>query len=89
MEIFTRIVNDSKPYMFGKALNKLQLSISKGPDYAMKRVILRINGMPSVTVGRLLCNFIEITLWHRCSSVNLLHIFRTLFPKNPSRWLLL
>ena len=25
----------------------------------------------------LLCNFIEITLWHGCSTVNLLHIFRT------------
>ena len=24
----------------------------------------------------------EITLWHRCSTVNLLHLFRTSFPKN-------
>ena len=24
-------------------------------------------------------NFIEITLWHRCSPVNVLHIFRTPF----------
>ena len=38
---------------------------------------------------KLLCNFIEITLWHRCSPVNLLHIFRTLFPKNTSLGLLL
>ena len=28
------------------------------------------------------CNFIEITLCHGSSSVNLLHIFRTTFPKN-------
>ena len=34
-------------------------------------------------------NFIEITLRHGCSPVNLLHIFRTLFPKNTSGWLLL
>ena len=34
-------------------------------------------------------NFIEITLWHGCSPVNLLHIFRTPFSKNTSRWLLL
>ena len=27
-------------------------------------------------------NFIEIRLWHGCSPVNLLHIFRTSFPKN-------
>ena len=28
---------------------------------------------------KLLCNFIEITLRHGCSPINLLHIFRTLF----------
>ena len=30
---------------------------------------------------KFLCNFIKITLWHGCSPVSLLHIFRTLFPK--------
>ena len=34
-------------------------------------------------------NFIEITLWHGCSAVNLLHVFRTPFPKNTSNRLLL
>ena len=34
-------------------------------------------------------NFIEITLWHGCSPVNMLHIFRTPFPKNTSIELLL
>ena len=38
---------------------------------------------------KLLCNFIEITLWHGCSPVNLLHIFRTPFLKNTSGGLLL
>ena len=38
---------------------------------------------------KLLYNFIEITLWHGCSSVNLLHIFRKLFYKNTSGELLL
>ena len=37
----------------------------------------------------MLCNFIEITLWHGCSPVNLLHIFRTPLTKNSSGWLLL
>ena len=37
----------------------------------------------------LLCNFIGIALQHECSPVNLLHIFRTPFPKNTSCWLLL
>ena len=36
-----------------------------------------------------LCNFIDITLRHGCSPVNLLHIFKTSFPKNISEWLLL
>ena len=36
----------------------------------------------------LLCNFIEIAFWHGCSPVNLLHIFRTPFPKNTSGGLL-
>ena len=36
-----------------------------------------------------LCNFLEITLWHGCFLVNLLHIFRTLFLKNTLGWLLL
>ena len=34
-------------------------------------------------------NFIEIALRHGCSPVNLLHIFRTPFPKNTFEWLLL
>ena len=34
-------------------------------------------------------NFIEILLRHGCSPVNLLHIFRTAFPKNTSEGLLL
>ena len=34
-------------------------------------------------------NSVEITLWHECSPVNLLHIFRTPFPRNTFDWLLL
>ena len=33
--------------------------------------------------------FIEITLRHGCSSVNLLHVFRIAFPKNTSGGLFL
>ena len=43
----------------------------------------------SATSIKLLCNFIEITLWYTCSPVNLLYIFKTSFPKNTSGWLLL
>ena len=34
-------------------------------------------------------NCTEITLWHGCSPVHLMHIFRTPFPKNRSGWLIL
>ena len=44
------------------------------------RIVISIN---------LLCNFIEITLRHGCSPVNLLHIFKTPFPKDTSEGLLL
>ena len=43
----------------------------------------------SVISVKLQRNFIEVTLRHRCSPVNLLHIFRTPFFKNTSGWLLL
>ena len=43
----------------------------------------------SVISIKLLCNFIEITLRQGCSPVNMLHIFKTPFPRNTSGWLLL
>ena len=43
----------------------------------------------SVISKTLLCNVIEITLWHGCSAVNLLHIFRTPLLKDTSGWLFL
>ena len=35
------------------------------------------------------CDFNKVRLQHGCSPVNLLHIFRTPFPKNTFGWLLL
>ena len=43
----------------------------------------------SVISIKLHSNFIEVTLRQGCSPVNVLNIFRTLFPKNTSGWLLL
>ena len=43
----------------------------------------------SVISVKLQSNFIEIAIRHGCSPVNLLHIFRTPFPRNTSGWLLL
>ena len=44
---------------------------------------------PSVISIKLQSNFIEITLRHGCPPANLLHIFKTIFPRNTSGWLLL
>ena len=38
---------------------------------------------------KLICKCIEITLWHGCTPANLLHIFRTTFPKDIHEGLLL
>ena len=43
----------------------------------------------SVTLIKLLCNFIEIAFRHGRSPINFLNIFRTPFPRNTSVWLLL
>ena len=40
--------------------------------------------MPKCALIKLQSNFIEIALWQGCTPVNLLHIFRTPFPKNTS-----
>ena len=45
--------------------------------------------MPKCDFNEVASNFIEVTLRHGCSPVNLLHIFRTFFLKNTSEWLFL
>ena len=53
------------------------------------RGTLRKNPCRSMISIILQNNFIEITLWHGCSPVNLLHVFWILFYKNTSGRLLL
>ena len=45
--------------------------------------------MSKCDFNKVACNFIEVTFWHGCSSVNFPQIFRTPFPKNASGRLLL
>ena len=42
-----------------------------------------------ISLNSEVANFIEMVLQHGCSPVNLLHVFRTPFPKNTSGGLLL
>ena len=44
---------------------------------------------PSAISLKFQSNFIEIVLWYGCSPVNLVHIFRTPFPRKTSGWLFL
>ena len=71
-------------------------SRSSQPEVFYEKVILKICSQftgeqpcRSVISIKLLYNFVEITLRHGCSPVNLLHIFRTPFPGNTSGRLLL
>ena len=68
---------------------------SSRPQVFLVKVVLKIcsiftgeHPLQSVISIKLLCNFFEITLRPGCSRVNLLHIFRTPFPKNTSGRLL-
>ena len=68
---------------------------SSHPEVFLRKGVLKIcckftgeHQCRSVILIKLLSNFIEITLQHECSAVNLLHIFRTPFFKNTSGGLL-
>ena len=54
----------------------------------MQQIYSRIP-MPNCNSIKLQSNFIENTLRHGCCPVNLLHIFRTHFPRNTLVWLFL
>ena len=69
---------------------------SSHPDMFLRKGVLKIcskltgeHPCRSVISIKLQSNFIEMALWHGCSPVNLLHIFRTPFSRNTSRLLLL
>ena len=68
--------------------NHSELFLGKGA-LKIRSKFTREHTWRSVISIKFLCNFIEIALWHGCSPVNLLHIFRTYFPRNTSGRLLM
>ena len=83
-------------YISNKISPSLQNFWSSRPEVLLEKGVLKIcrkftgqNLCRSVIVIKVQSNFIEITFWHGCSPVNLLHIFRTTFSNNTSGWLLL
>ena len=45
--------------------------------------------MPKCDFNKVSFQIIEVSLWHGCSPANFLDIFKTLFPKNTSKGLLM
>ena len=79
-----------------KIVKTLKISRSSRPDVFLRKVVLKIwskftgeHSCWNVISIKLQNNFIEITLRHGCSPVNLLYIFITPFPQNTSWRLLL
>ena len=58
-------------------------------DQLWPEVYLKPNSLALIILSAKWSQFTEITLWHWCSPVNLLHTFRTPFPKSTSGELLL
>ena len=74
----------------------LKLFRSSQPEVFLKKGVPKIcikftgeHPCQSVISIKLQSRFFEIALPHECSPLNLLRIFRTLFPRNTSEWLLL
>ena len=72
------------------------INSSSCPEVFLRKSVLKICSKRTgehpcweVILIKLPSNFIKITFQHGCSPVILLHVFRTPFPKNTSRWLLL
>ena len=87
-------VHQSKPsywetFVIKKSFKKWKKQPSRGvlqercPKFAEEHLCR------SVILMKVLCNFIDIALWHGCYHVNLLHSFRIPFFKNTSGRLLL
>ena len=85
-----------KTYAYQHGVRNLSFYRSSPPEVFLGKRVLKIyskftreHPCQSVISIKLPSNSIKITLRHGCSPVNLLHIFRTPFPKNTSGRLLL
>ena len=99
LKLYTKLIPETVHEVF---LSKFFVAIcistfrSSRPEVFLRKGILNIcskstgeHPCRSVISIKLQSIFIENTLRHGCSHVDLLHIFRTPFPKNSSGWLLL
>ena len=92
-------INDNNFHIISSKLSHKQYLIwllrSSSPGVFLGKCVMKIcikftgeDPCWSLISIKLLCNFIKIRLRHACSTVNLLHIFRTPFHKNTLEGLL-
>ena len=94
--IFCAVIDDNGSGGGDFLLYNKSIFISSRPEVFLGKSVLKICSKfageypcrRAISI-KLLCNFTEIALRHGCSPVNLLHIFRTSFPRNTCGWLLL
>ena len=93
-EIFIRKTFTENLNNFDEITQQLWLCRSSSPEVFLRKGVLKVCGKftgehpcRSAISIKLQSNFIEITLRHGCSPVNLLHIFRTPFVKSTFGWL--
>ena len=89
---YREIIEKLKKTIRNSNYSKNYLCVTRPLGKGVMKICSKFNAeqtCQSVISIKLLSNFIEITLRHGCSFVNLLHIFRAPFPKNTSRWLLI
>ena len=91
-----QFINSQNNFFCAATILQHWYSRSSRPEVFLGKEVLTIcskftgqHSCRSVISIKLESNFIEITLQHWYSPVNLLHIFRTPFLKNTSGWLLL
>ena len=92
-EKFEYVLNEWYPSIISYSKQQSRGVLSKRCSENMQQIYRR-TPMPKCDSNKVAkqlywSNFLEITLWHECSPVNLLHVFRTPFTKNTSEWLLL
>ena len=91
--LWNKIDENKRKYNISISISSDNTFRSSPPELFLGKNVLKVwsrfteeHSCRSVILIKLLCNFIEVTFWHVCSHVNLLHIFRIHFSKYIFPW---